>query len=69
MISHLSESCLANVFADDTEIEHVYKSEQCKIEFENTLIMIYINFDSNYLTINVVKCEFLQIGTYQALNK
>ncbi len=62
------ETCTTSMFADDTEIE-----DTCKPEDQSTLennMNSYLSrlksyFDTNRLSINVTKCEFMQIGTYQ----
>ncbi len=60
------------MYADDTEIDSTSKCD-CPKELENNLnsdlckISEYYNI--NRLSLNVPKCEFMSIGTYQSLAK
>jgi len=68
----VTENCLANMFADDTEIEDACTPDnhldlEKNINEDLTRLKSYL--DTNRLSINVTKCEYMQIGTYQALNK
>ncbi len=53
------------MYADDNEIEDSCKPED-SIKLETNLNS---DFNLNRLSINVAKCEFMLIGTYQALKK
>ncbi len=60
------------MFADDTEIEDTGKPEdhstlENNINNDNSRLKSYV--DTNRLSINVTKCEFMQIGTYQSIPK
>ncbi len=60
------------MYADDTECESASKPEDYK-ELETTnnndLYSIKEYFDTNKLSFNVPKCEFMLVGTYQSLAK
>lgn len=68
----VAESCDTNMFADDTEIDSAAKPDQV-IELETNLNSdlnrFKSYFDVNRLSLNVPKCEFMLIGTHQALSK
>ncbi len=72
MISHLSQSCETNMYADDTEIDFASKPD-CPEELENNLngdlCKISQYFNINRLSLNVPKCEFMLMGRYQSLAK
>ncbi len=60
------------MYADDTEMEDSCKPEDSiKLEtnLNSDLIRLKEYFNLNRLSINVAKCEFMLIGTYQALKK
>ncbi len=58
------------MYADDTECESVSKPEDNK-EWETTinndLYRVKEYFDTNKLSLNVPKCEFILVETYQSL--
>ncbi len=60
------------MYADDTEIDSASKPD-CPEELENNLnsdlCKISEYFNINRLSLNVPKCEFMLIGTYQSLAK
>ncbi len=60
------------MYADDTECESASKPEDYK-ELESTITNdLYKGkeyFDTNKLSLNVPKCEFMLVGTYQSLAK
>ncbi len=68
----VAESCNTNMFADDTEIDTAEKPE-CHEDLQNKLkadlnkIKDYLNY--NRLSLNIPKCEFMLIGTFQSLVK
>ncbi len=68
----VTESCETNMYADDTEIDSASKPD-CPEERENNinsnLCKISEYFNINRLSLNVPKCEFMLIGTYQSLAK
>ncbi len=68
----VAESCETNMYADDTEIESASKPD-CPEELENNvnsdLCKISEYFNINRFSLNVPKCEFILIGTYQSLAK
>ncbi len=72
MISQLSQSCETNMYAYDTEIDSASKPD-CPEEPENNLHSHLCNiseyFNINNLSLDVPKCEFMLIGTYQSLAK
>ncbi len=65
----VAESCETNMFADDTEIDTAEKPE-CQEDLQNKLnadldkIKGYLNY--NRLSLNISKCEFMLIGTFQS---
>ena len=65
-------SCDINMFADDTEIDSAAKPE-CSAELESNvnsdLCKVKQYFYINILSLNVQKCEFMLIGTYQSIVK
>ncbi len=66
------ETCSTNMFADDTEIEDTCKPEEhstLENNIKSDLSRIKLYFDTNRLSINVTKCEFMQIDTYQSIAK
>ncbi len=69
----IPQSCQTTMYADDTaECESASKPEDRK-ELESTinndLYKVKEHFDTNKLSLNVPKCEFMLIGTYQSLAK
>ncbi len=60
------------MYADDTEIDSASKPD-CPEELENNLNSDLCNiseyFNINRISLNVHKCEFMLIGTYQSLAK
>ncbi len=68
----IAQNCSVNMYADDTEIEDSCKSED-SIKLETNLNSDFSRlkeyFNLNQLSINVAKCEFMLIGTYQAFKK
>ncbi len=60
------------MYADDTECASASKPEDYK-ELETTINNDFYRvkeyFDTNKLSINVSKCEFMLAGTYQSLAK
>ncbi len=66
------KTCTTNIFADDKEIKDTCKPEdQSTLEnnINSDLSRLKSYFDTNRLSINVTKCEFMQIGTYQSIAK
>ncbi len=66
------ETCTTNMFVDDIEIEDTCKPKDHSILVNNInsdLSRLKSYFDTNRLIINVTKCEFMQIGTYQIFAK
>ncbi len=56
------------MYADDTECESVSKPEDYKVletTINNDFYMVKEYFDTNKLSLNVPKCEFMIVGTYQ----
>ncbi len=57
------------MYADDTECESASNPEDYK-ELESTinndLYKVKEYFDTNKLSVNVLKCEFMLVGTYQS---
>ncbi len=72
MISQLSQSCETNMYADYTEIHSASKPD-CPEELEKNLKRDLYNisayFNIKRLNLDVPKCEFILIGTYQSLAK
>ncbi len=68
----VTEFCETNMYADDTEIDSTSKPD-CPEELENNLnsdlCKISEYFNITRLSLNVPKCEFMLIGTYQSLAK
>ncbi len=65
----IAHNCSINMYADDTKMEDSCKPED-SIKLETNLksgLKEYFNL--NRLSINITKCEFMPIGTYQALKK
>ncbi len=60
------------MYADDTECQSASKPEHYK-ELESTinndLYKVKEYFDTNKLSLNVPKCEFMLVGAYQSLAK
>ncbi len=68
----IAHNCSVNMYADDTEMEDSCKPEySIKLEtnLNSDLSRLKEYFNLNWLNINVGKCEFMLIGTYQALKK
>ncbi len=68
----VTESCATNMYADDTEIGSAAKPDfQKNVKTTSTMISAKIieYFNINRLSLNVPKCEFMLIGTYQSLAK
>ncbi len=68
------ETCTTNMFADDTEIVNTCKPKDhstLENNINSDLSGLKLYFDTNRLrlSINVTKCEFMQIGTYQSMVK
>jgi hypothetical protein len=66
------EKWISNMFADDTEIEDACKPDchqQLERNLNEDLGRLKSYFDTNRLSLNVPKCEFMQIGTHQSLAK
>ena len=65
----VTTKCNANMYADDTEMDHASKSP---VELEETinddLTILEKYFIRNRLSINVKKCEYMLVGTRQALS-
>ena len=63
----VTECCVINMFADDTEIDSSAKPE-CSPELESNvnidLCRVKQYCDINILSLNVQKCEFILIGTH-----
>ncbi len=60
------------MYVDDTEMEDLCKPEDSiKLEtnLNSDLSRLKEYFNLNWLSINVTKCEFMLIGTNQALKK
>ncbi len=71
-LTAVMETYTTNMFADDTEIEHTCKPEDhstLENNINSDLSRLKSYFDTNRLSINVTKCEFMQIGTYQSIAK
>ncbi len=68
----VDESCEMNMFGDDTEIDTAEKPE-CHEDLQNSLnadlhkIKDYLNY--NRLSLNIPKCEFMLMVTFQSLAK
>ncbi len=68
----VTESCETNVYADDSEKYSASKlgcPEELDNNFNSNLSKISEYFNINRLSLNVPKCEFMLIGTYQSLAK
>ncbi len=66
------ETCTTNMFADDTEIEDTCQPEDhstLENNINSDLSRFKSYFETNRLSINVTKCEFMHIGTYQSIAK
>ncbi len=65
-LSTIPQSCKTIMYADDTECESVSKQEDYK-ELESTINNDFYKvkeyFDTNKLSLNVPKCEFMLVGT------
>ncbi len=60
------------MFVDDTDIEDTCKPQDqstLKNNINSDLSRLKSYFDTNRLSINVTKCEFMQIGNYQYIAK
>ncbi len=71
-LTAVMETYTTNMFADDTEIEDTCKPEDhstLENNINSDLSRLKSYFDTNRLSINVTKCEFMQIGTYQSIAK
>ncbi len=68
----IPQSCETTMYADDTECESASKPEDYK-ELESTINSDHNRvkeyFDTNKLSLNVPKCAFMLVGTYQSLAK
>ena len=56
------------MYADDIDIEHAYGPKQHKIlekVINDDLKNLKAYFDENSFSVNVNKCQFMLIGTYQ----
>ncbi len=66
----VTTKCDANMYADDTEIDYASKSASDLEETINAdLSTLQKYFIKNKLSINVKKCEYMLVGTHQALAK
>ncbi len=67
----VTESCSVSLFADDTEMDNAKNTWSIwwvtKVNDDLSFLETY--FDDNRLSVNVDKCEFMLLGTYQALRK
>ncbi len=66
----VTESLSVNLFADDTEIDNTKQPEEfdeLQKSINDGLSCLKTYFDDNRLSVNVDKCEFMLLGTYQAL--
>ena len=71
-LPQIPEYCKTELYADDTEMECSCKpvhSDVLESNINSDLTKVADYFDVNRLTINVNKCEYMQIGTYQSLGK
>ncbi len=68
-LTTVTQSSETNMYSDDAEIESASNSD-CPEELENNLnsdlCKISGYFNINRLSLNVPKCEFMLIGTYQS---
>ncbi len=68
----ISQSCKTTMYADNTECESASKPEDYKeveTTINNDLYRVKEYFDTNKLSLNIPKCEFMLVGTYQSLAK
>ena len=68
----ITDKCLSTMYADDTEIEHACEPKQYQIlesTIKNDLQKLKTYFNENRLSVNIDKCQFMLIGTYQSLRK
>ncbi len=66
----VTESCSVSLFADDTEMDDAKNPEEfdeLKKWIIDDLSCLKTYFDDNIFSVNVDKCEFMLLGTYQAL--
>ncbi len=66
----VTESCSASLFADDTEMDNAKNPEEfdeLQKSINDDLSCLKTYFDDNRLRVNVDKCEFMLLRTYQAL--
>ncbi len=71
-LPEVMETCTTNMFVDDTDIEDTCKPQDqstLKNNINSDLSRLKSYFDTNRLSINVTKCEFMQIGNYQYIAK
>ncbi len=67
-----TQSCETTMYADNTEYESASKPEDYKeleTTLNNDLYRVKEYFETNMLILNVPKCEFMLVGTYQSLVK
>ncbi len=62
----VTESCSILLFADDTEMDNATKPEEFDELQKSINACLKTYFDDNRLRVNVDKCEFVLLGTYQA---
>ncbi len=68
----ITQSCETTMYADNAECELAWKPEDytdLETTINNDLYRVKEYFDTNKLSLNVAKCEFMQVGTYQSLAK
>ncbi len=68
----ITESCSVSLFSDDTEMDNAKQPEEfneLQRSINDDLSCLKTYFDDNRLSVNVDKCEFMLLGTYQALRK
>ncbi len=68
----VTQHCDVDMYADDTEIDTACKPinhVELETKINSDLHKLSDYFDENRLSINVPKCDYMQIGTHQSLNK
>ncbi len=68
----MAENCQTSMYADDTELEHATKPQDIQLmetTINNHLHKLQTYFESNKLSMNVLKCTFVLVGTQQNLAK
>jgi hypothetical protein len=68
----VTKKCISSMYADDTETEDTCSLKnpiELQISLNEDLSRLKTYFDVNRLSLNIKKCEFMLIGTYQLIRK